>query len=89
MKKIIIKTLEWFYIEHDKALHFVYGFLLTYVFLFLFQKFGYINDELILFSVTSIAILKELFDKYYLKSEFDGMDIMYTMAPSVLLLILV
>ena len=65
--------------QHDKLLHFFYGF-----FIFVISDI-FINDWYSIIPVFIIAIVKELYDKISKKGTPEIMDVVFTILPAIIL----
>lgn len=74
-------------LPYDKCLHVIVGFYLAIIFFTIFRKYG-IHDYWTYAPVLTFAVLKELYDKYHKMSKFDPLDIGFTVAPTVIILLL-
>ena len=79
----IIEKIEQFLaklakVPHDKALHFMFGFLIFNFFTIFF------GNILALIIITIIAIIKEIYDHYVPYHEMSIMDIIYGVVPGVI-----
>ena len=74
--KQILKVLR-----QDRLLHFFFGFMI-----FVGASI-FLTDIWSLGIVASIAILKELYDKFIKKTHFDQIDFAFTILPAVLIII--
>ena len=82
ISNIINKLLDKLVLPYDKSLHFVYGFLISFL-------FTLVTTPLIgLIFTVSIALLKELFDYYSPLHQSSLLDAIFTIIPAVLLYII-
>lgn len=82
---IFFKKIEDFFIkflELDKLMHFFFGFL---IYVLLIQIIGNRYSVLAFWIVFIVAILKEIFDFFYKRSNFDLFDIAWTVLPALVL----
>jgi len=75
-------------LQKDKLEHFFVGFLLSCVGLIIF-KFVLINPLIILLIPMTVAIIKELIDKYVRGGIFSLLDILFTTLPGLILYIII
>ena len=69
-------------IQKDKLLHFFYGTILSFFLIFYFEIVGMINALI-------IPAVKELYyDKYLGKGNCEWADYFYTVAPTIMLVII-
>lgn len=73
-------------IPNDKLLHFFYGTLIALA-VSCFTSLG-LPEYYIILTTLTVAILKEVYDKFYGSKIFDLKDIVYTIAPSVMIYLL-
>ncbi len=68
-------------LKHDKLIHFFVGF-------FLYVGFSlFFTPLLSLLFVTVAAVLNEIRDEYKNKGAFDCIDILFTIAPAIILIL--
>ena len=72
---------------YDKALHIAVGFFASAFLIVLCKKFN-INTLYIIYPVGLLATCKEFYDYYIRMSKFDLLDIVYTIIPAIILLII-
>lgn len=70
--------------QNDKLLHFFYGTLIALVFFAAYAIFG-LHPMFMLFTVLTVAVGKEVYDKFIRKTVFSLMDIVYTIVPGLVL----
>ncbi len=66
-------------LKHDKLIHFFVGF-------FLYVGFSLFFDNLTSYLITAFfAVINELRDEYIKKGSFSWLDIVFTIAPALIL----
>ena len=75
-------------VPSDKLAHFFYFTLLAFFSTFIYFQIDYLNKWSIIAPCAFIAVSKELFDKFVKKTKFDVVDILFSIASSIILYLL-
>ena len=72
----------------DKLAHFFYFTLLAFLSVFIYLQVECLDKLVIIAPCAAIAVSKELFDKFVKKTKFDVVDILFSVASSIILYLL-
>lgn len=75
-------------VPSDKLAHFFYFTLLAFLSAFAYYEIVCIPKWFIIVPCAFIAVSKELFDKFVKKTKFDAVDILFSVASSIILYLL-
>lgn len=75
-------------VPSDKLAHFFYFTLLAFISVFAYLNIECLHKWSIVAPCAFIAVSKELFDKFVKKTKFDVVDILFSIASSIILYLL-